>query len=398
MNYPMANILNILKNESALRVFLRSEASGGMLLMAAAAAAMLCANSGLSSDYFAVLNMYIGPMSLLHWINDALMAVFFLLVGIEVKREFSDGHLTSWADRRLPVVAAGAGMALPAFVYLGFTAAEPSLLRGWAIPAATDIAFAMGVLALLGRRVPTSLKLLLATIAIVDDVGAVAVIAFFYTDDLNMAASLAAFAVWLLMLLLGRIQVVRLWPYCALAVVLWVAVFLSGIHATIAGVMAAFAIPFRRTIAAPDAKDSVLHRLEHLLAKPVAFIIVPLFGFANAGVTLGQESALDPLPLGIAAGLFVGKQVGIFGSIWLAVKFGLSTKPAHASWGQIYGIALLCGIGFTMSLFIGGLAFNGPHLADSVKIGVLMGSLLSAIAGWIVLRFVPTNGPSEIKT
>jgi Na+:H+ antiporter, NhaA family len=272
-------------------------------------------------------------------------------------------------------------------VYLAITNGDPALLRGWAIPAATDIAFAIGVLALLGNRVPTSLKLLLTTVAIVDDVGAVAIIAFFYTDDLNIIMLIAALTIWASMLMLSRLRVTRLWPYCLLAIGLWLAVYYSGVHATIAGVLAAFAIPYRRTLAAPDAHDSALHRLEHALAKPVAYFILPVFGFANAGVTLGGESALETLPIAIALALFLGKQIGIFGSIWLAVRSGVSVMPAFASWPQIYGMALLCGIGFTMSLFIGGLAFSGPHYSDAVKIGVLMGSLLSAATGYLVLRF-----------
>jgi Na+:H+ antiporter, NhaA family len=391
----MPNILNKLKTESALRVFLRSEASGGMLLIASATAAILCANSSFSVDYFALLHAPLGPLSAHQWINDALMALFFFLVGLEIKREFSDGHLTTWADRRLPVIAAFAGMLLPAIVYLIITGGNPALLRGWAIPAATDIAFAIGVLAVLGSLVPTSLKLLLTTIAIVDDVGAVAVIAFFYTDGLNFLALISAAAIWVLMLLLGRMRVSQLWPYCILTFALWFAVYCSGIHATIAGVLAAFAIPYHRTIATPDASGSMLHRLEHALAKPVAYGILPLFGFANAGVTLGHESVFETLPLAITLALFLGKQIGIFGSIWLTVRSGLSAMPAFASWSQIYGMALLCGIGFTMSLFIGGLAFATPHVNDSVKIGVLLGSLLSAVAGYLVLRCATARHPVE---
>jgi Na+:H+ antiporter, NhaA family len=395
MNNSMSNIINIWKNESALRAFLRSEAAGGVILIGAACAAMVLANSGVKTEYFAFLQLPLGPFSVLHWINDGLMAIFFLLVGMEIKREFVDGHLTTWSDRRLPVIAAAAGMAIPALIYIVLTGGDPGYLRGWAIPAATDIAFAIGILALLGNRAPTSLKLLLTTVAIVDDVGAVAIIAFFYTTKLNGLAIIVAMGIWAFMFLLGRLRITKLWPFLVLAAILWFAVLLSGVHATIAGVLAAFAIPFRRTIAAPDAKDSVLHRLEHLLAKPVAFVIVPLFGFANAGVTLGGVPLVSALPLAIALALVLGKQIGIFGSIWLAVKTGLSAKPAHASWMQIYGVALLCGIGFTMSLFIGGLAFSGPALSDSVKTGVLMGSILSAIAGYLVLRFASEKRGAE---
>jgi Na+:H+ antiporter, NhaA family len=383
---------------SALRAFLSSEAAGGILLMAAAALAMIFANSPIAESYSHFLHLVIGPeltpklgpMTVHLWINDGLMAIFFLLVGLEIKREFVDGHLSTWADRTLPMVAAAAGMIVPAAIYLAVAGGDPALHRGWAIPAATDIAFAIGVLALLGSRAPASLKLFLTTVAIVDDMGAVAIIALFYTAELNMTALIAAGGIWVAMMLLNRFRVNALWPYLILAALLWYATLLSGVHATIAGVMAAFAIPFRRTLAAPDAEDSALHRLEHALVKPVAFLIVPIFGFANAGVSLAGISfaaLAAPLPLGIAMGLFLGKQLGIFSSVWIAVKLGIAARPAHASWLQVYGVALLCGIGFTMSLFIGGLAFTGPDQADDVKIGVLMGSLLSAILGYLVLRF-----------
>lgn len=383
---------------SALRAFLSSEAAGGILLMAAAALAMIIANSPITEKYNDFLRLVIGPeltpklgpMTIHLWINDGLMAIFFLLVGLEIKREFVDGHLSTWADRTLPMVAAAAGMIVPAIIYLAVAGGDPALHRGWAIPAATDIAFAIGVLALLGSRAPASLKLFLTTVAIVDDMGAVAIIAVFYTAALNIPSLAAAGGIWLAMMLLNRFRVNALWPYLILAALLWYATLLSGVHATIAGVMAAFAIPFRRTLAAPDAEDSALHRLEHALVKPVAFFIVPIFGFANAGVSLAGTSVAAlaaPLPLGIAMGLFLGKQIGIFTSVWIAVKLGIAARPSHASWLQVYGVALLCGIGFTMSLFIGGLAFTGPDQADDVKIGVLMGSILSAIIGYLILRF-----------
>ena len=374
---------------SALREFLESEAAGGILLMIAAILAMLVANSPWSSSYFDWLHEKAGPLSVHHWINDALMAIFFLLVGLEIKREFVDGHLATWADRRLPVIAAVAGMVVPAIVYLGVTQGNPALARGWAIPAATDIAFAIGVLALLGSRAPASLKLFLTTVAIVDDMGAVAIIALAYTDAISGAALLAALVIMGAMMALNRGGFVCLRWYLPLAGLLWVAVFLSGVHATIAGVLAALTIPIKPTPGAPDAESSPLHRLEHLLQKPVAFGIVPLFGFANAGVSLtgiGASALLGPLPLGVALGLFAGKQLGIFSSVWLSVKFGLVDQPAHASWRQVYGVSLLCGIGFTMSLFIGGLAFSDPAMGDSVKIGVLMGSVLAAVFGYALLR------------
>ena len=393
---------------SALREFLRSEAAGGILLMAAAGLAMIFANSALSDGYFHFIHAVtgpeltpkLGPMTVHLWINDGLMAIFFLLVGLEIKREFVDGHLATWADRRLPVIAAAAGMVFPAMVYLAIVGGDPALVRGWAIPAATDIAFAIGVLALLGSRAPASLKLFLTTVAIVDDMGAVGIIALFYTAELNLVALVAVAAIWLAMMALNRSKVHALWPYLLLAALLWYATLLSGVHATIAGVMAAFAIPFRRSLGAPDEQDSALHRLEHRLAKPVAFLIVPIFGFANAGVSLGGASLgslVAPLPLGIALGLFLGKQVGIFGSVWAATKLGFAVRPKDASWSQIYGVALLCGIGFTMSLFIGGLAFGDAAQGDAVKIGVLLGSLASALSGWLVLRVAPQAKKSGEK-
>jgi Na+:H+ antiporter, NhaA family len=372
---------------SAMREFLRSEALGGWLLIAAAALALIVANGPFASDYARLTHVRLGPLSLQHWINDGLMALFFLLVGLEIKREFVDGHLSTWADRRLPLIAATAGMAVPAFVYLAVTRGDPALARGWAIPAATDIAFAIALVTLLGSRVPTALKLFLTTVAIVDDMGAVAIIALAYTPAINGAALLTALVILAAMFALNRWGVVAMRWYLAGALLLWGAVMLSGVHPTVAGVLAAMAVPVKPTPAAPDADDSTLHRMEHMLQKPVAWIIVPLFGFANAGVAFGGASALSPLPLAIALGLLIGKQVGIFGSIWIAVKLGLAAKPARARWSQIWGVALLCGIGFTMSLFIGGLAFEDAVLADSVKIGVLIGSLASALAGYSVLRW-----------
>lgn len=373
---------------AATRAFIASEAAGGVVLMAASALALVVANSPLAGGYAHLLHMGLGPLSLHGWINDALMAVFFLLVGLEIKAEVVEGQLSSWSQRTLPVIAAASGMAVPAIVYLAVAGA--GFARGWAIPAATDIAFAMGLMALLGRHAPASLKLLLTTIAVVDDMGAVAIIALAYTAKLNLLALAGAGVVLAAMIACNRMRVTRLWPYLALAVLLWLCVFASGVHATIAGVAAALAIPRAAGL-----------KLEHALNPWVAFAIVPLFGFANAGVALpGWEALLAPLPLGVALGLFLGKQVGVFGSIWLAVKARIAPRP-HARWGQIYGMALLAGIGFTMSLFIGGLAFPPGPLTDQVKIGVLAGSVLSALLGYFVLRSTSTattstaNPPSE---
>jgi NhaA family Na+:H+ antiporter len=337
----------------------------------------------------------LGPMTVHLWINDGLMAIFFLLVGLEIKRELVDGRLSSWERRRLPAIAAAAGMAVPAVVYLWFARGDPALADGWAIPAATDIAFAIGVLALLGKRAPTSLKLFLVTVAIVDDMGAVAIIALVYTSGISLAALVCAALILALMWGLGKAGVRSLPIYMLCFLALWYAILLSGVHATIAGVLAAFMIPIRRTPGAPDAHDSPLHRLEHALHPWSAYLIVPLFGFANAGVAMpggGVSALLAPLPLGIAAGLFLGKQIGIFGSLWICVRMGWASRPRGATWLQIYGVALLCGIGFTMSLFIGGLAFPGaPTHVEEAKIGILTGSLLSAIAGYAVLRFAPLH-------
>jgi NhaA family Na+:H+ antiporter len=375
---------------SAIRAFLEQEAAGGVLLIAAAALALIAANLPATRGAYAhFTHLPLGPMSLHAWVNDGLMALFFLLVGLEIKRELLDGQLSRPADRVLPVLAAAAGMAVPAIVYLAIAGGVDGLARGWAIPAATDIAFAIGVLALLGRRAPASLKLFLTTVAIVDDMGAVAIIALAYTASLDWAALAGAAVVLAAMFGMNRAGVRSLWPFLIGFVALWALVLLSGVHATIAGVLAAFAIPIRVTPAAPDAADSPLHRLEHGLHPWVAYAIVPLFGFVNAGVALTGGPSLPALPVAIAAGLFVGKQVGVFGAVWGAVRLGWASRPAGASWAQVYGVSLLCGIGFTMSLFISGLAFEDrPDFVDAAKIGILGGSLLSAIAGWMVLRFL----------
>jgi NhaA family Na+:H+ antiporter len=388
---------------SAVRALLGSEAAGGMVLIAAAALAMLAANGPLAEPYRQLLHAPLGwriPLTAiapdLHWlVNDGLMAIFFLLVGLEIKREFVDGRLATREQRRLPLIAAAVGMAVPALIYLALTGGAAGLARGWAIPAATDIAFAMAVLALLGRRAPTSLKLFLLTVAIADDLGAVAIIALAYTDRLDPLALAAAALILLLLWATGRRGQARLWPYAVGAAALWYAVLLSGVHPTVAGVLAAATIPVVKTPGAPDSADSPLHRLEHGLAPWVAFAIVPLFGFANAGVSLhGLEPRhlLAPLPLGIAAGLFLGKQIGIFGAVRLAVRLGIAAPIRGATWLQLWGVAMLCGIGFTMSLFIGALAFpTDPSRIDEAKLGVLLGSLVSALAGYAVLRLAPAH-------
>ena len=372
--------------QSTLRQFLNNEASGGLVLMAVAVLAILVANSPLAEAYFHGLHVYLGPLSIQHWINDALMAVFFLLVGLEIKREMLDGQLSSWSRRILPGAAAAGGMLFPALFYVALNWSNPAALRGWAIPTATDIAFALGVISLFGSRVPSSLKIFLAALAIIDDLGAVIVIAVFYTSDLNLLALGGTAVVVALLYGMNRAKVVAIWPYLALGAVLWVLVFISGVHATLAGVMLALTIPLKATPGAPEAAhgESPLHRLEHALHKPVAFVIVPIFGFANAGVSLAGLSLgvfTEPLTMGVAAGLLLGKLVGVVGTVALLVKLGLAHLPAQASWGQMTGTAFLCGIGFTMSLFIGLLAFDDPAVQDHVKIGILLGSVVSGLLG-----------------
>jgi NhaA family Na+:H+ antiporter len=372
------------REASTLRKFLESEASGGLVLIGAAALALALANSPLAPAYFGALEAKLGRLSLIHWINDALMAVFFLLVGLEMKRELIGGQLATWPLRILPGIAATSGMAVPAIIYLALNRGTGAL-HGWAIPAATDIAFALGVLALLGSRVPPSLKLLLLAVAIIDDLGAVLIIAVFYSAKLSLAWLGLAAIVVIVLGALNKAGVPRLWPYLLLGLGLWFCVLRSGVHPTMAGVALALFIPLR----AKDEGPSPLHSLEHALAPWVGFLIVPLFGLANAGVPLSGmtlTSLAAPIPLGIAAGLFLGKQLGVFVSVWAAIRLRLAPVPEGASLPQVYGVALLCGIGFTMSLFIGLLAFPASVEArDQVKIGVLLGSLLSAIIGALVL-------------
>jgi NhaA family Na+:H+ antiporter len=386
--------------QSALRDFLRQEASGGIILMLAAALALIVANSPLGGAYFHALHIDVAGMSLLHWINDGLMALFFLLVGLEIKRELVDGQLTTWSRRALPGIAAAGGMAVPALIYAAINAGNAETLRGWAIPAATDIAFALGVLSLLGSRAPVSLKIFLTTLAILDDLGAVLIIALFYTADLSLPYLGAAAAAIGVLVALNRFRVTALAPYLVVGAALWYCVLQSGVHATLAGVALALTIPIKPSPSAPDDAASPLHRLEHGLSPWVAFLIVPIFGFANAGVSFAgvtPEALLDPVPLGVAAGLFVGKQVGVFGAAWAAIKWGLADLPAGSSWLQLYGVAILCGIGFTMSLFIGLLAFDAQHLQDATKIGVVIGSILSAVLGAAIISSVKSTSGLAIN-
>ena len=376
---------------SIMRRFLDSESAGGVSLMAAAALALIVANSPFSQAYFDILHTHIGPLSLTDWINDALMAVFFLLVGLEIKREFLDGQLASWPNRILPGIAAAGGVILPAIIFATFNWHDPARLRGWAVPSATDIAFALGVLSLLGPRVPSSLKVFLATLAILDDLAAVVIIAIFYTAEISLSYLGAAFAMAIVLFTMNRIGVMKILPYLIGGALLWFFVLNSGVHATVAGVVTALMIPLKPAPGRPDDMTSPLHMLEHALAKPVAFIIVPVFGFANAGISFaGLDASVmrDTLTLGIMLGLFIGKQLGVFGAAWLAIKMGFAQKPLGATWVQLYGVAVLCGIGFTMSIFIGLLSFPSELMQAETKIGVLAGSGLSAICGYILLRLV----------
>jgi Na+:H+ antiporter, NhaA family len=380
---------------SSLRDLITSAAGGGLVLMASAAMALAVANSPLAGVYFATLKAHVGPLSVLHWINDGLMAVFFLLVGLEIKRELLDGRLRTWPDRLLPGVAALGGMVLPALVYAAVNRHAPETLRGWAIPTATDIAFALGVLALLGSRVPVSLKVFLTALAIIDDLGAVLIIALFYTADLSLPMLGGAAVILAALCALNKAGISRLWPYLALGTGLWAFTLLSGVHATIAGVLLALTVPLRLSVGRPDDPTSPLHILEHAVSPWTAFLILPVFGFANAGVSFAgfePRMLLDPVTLGVALGLLLGKQLGVFGFVFATVRLGFAQRPAGATWPQVYGVALLCGVGFTMSLFIGLLAFaQRPELEAETKVGVLLGSLACMAAGALVLRFAPAR-------
>ena len=386
---------------AALKDFLKQESAGGIVLIVAAALALIIANSPVSAGYFGTLqtklNLSFGSFAidkaLILWINDGLMAVFFFLIGLEVKREVIDGQLSSWNQASLPLAAAIGGMAIPALIFVGFNWNSPESINGWAIPAATDIAFALGILSLLGPRVPVAMKALLLAVAVIDDIGAILVIALFYTGEIKLDMLGGAVAMLGLMFVVGRLRIGSAIPYVLLTVIMWVFVLKSGVHATLAGVTAAMMVP----MVARDGSH-VLERFEHGLHPWVAFVIIPIFGFANAGVSLGgiaPSDLLAPLPLGIALGLLIGKQVGIVGFAWLAVKAGLARLPEGVGWAKVHGLSLLAGIGFTMSLFIGNLAFTDQTQIDAVKLGVLSGSLVAALAGFFLLRAVLPAGPTD---
>lgn len=383
---------------TVIQRFLEDTSNGGKLLIVTAALALLLANSPAREGYFALLDRHVGSWSVLHLINDGLMALFFLLVGLEIKREALEGELSTWGQRALPALAALGGMIVPGLVYAAVNAGSPTTLRGWAIPTATDIAFALAVLSMLGSRVPMSLSLLLASLAIVDDLGAVLVIALFYTAQIDGLALLGAGVIFAGLCLLNMRGVRSLVPYLCLGAALWFLIQRSGIHATIAGVLLAATIPLKASKSARDDETSPLHRLEHALQRFVSFLVVPVFGFANAGIDLSGISATDvlkPLTLGVALALFFGKQAGVLLSIWLTVRLGIARMPAGATWRQIWGVALLCGIGFTMSLFIALLAFPDVVHATDAKLGILLGSIGAAIVGAAVLRSCAIVAPAR---
>jgi NhaA family Na+:H+ antiporter len=383
--------------KKAMQEFLRLESAGGLVLLAAAVLAMVVVNSPLETYYAMLLStpveIRIGALEvakpLLLWINDGLMAVFFFLVGMELKREIIEGELSDPRKVALPVLAAVGGMAVPALVYVALNRGDPVALGGWAIPAATDIAFALAVLTLLGSRVPNALKLFLLTLAIIDDLGAIVIIAVFYSGDLTPSMLGLAAAALAILFVMNRRGVSDIAPYLLVGMVLWLGVLKSGVHATLAGVLLAMFIPLKGH---DDRAQSPLRRLEHDLHKSVAFGILPLFAFANAGIDftgLTLSSLLQPVPLGIALGLFIGKQIGVVGFTWLGTRLGVGRLPEGVGWPEVYGMSILCGIGFTMSLFISSLAFGqATGLGVDDRLGIITGSLVSAVVGYLFLRWV----------
>ncbi len=381
-----------------LREFLKLESASGIILVAAAVAAMILANSPLYGYYSMLIEMpvevRVGPLQLakplLLWINDGLMAIFFFLVGLELKRELLEGELKQLGNVVLPAIAALGGMVVPALIYTLFNSGDEIAMQGWAIPTATDIAFALGVLSLLGNRVPTSLKIFLVSLAIFDDMGAIIIIALFYTAQISTTSLVIATLCIAVLYTLNRRGVAEMTPYIIIGGLMWVAVLKSGVHATLAGVVLAFFIPMRDR---NNPERSLLKELEHDLHGAVAYFILPLFAFANSGIALqgiGTEQLLHPVPLGIAAGLFIGKQLGVFAFCWLGIKLGLARLPQGISWSVLYGASLITGIGFTMSLFIGSLSFeeSGVKVLFDERLGIIIGSLLSAVSGYLLLKRV----------
>ena len=382
---------------SPFKWFFKLEAASGLVLLISAILALIISNSNLSEMYFGTLEKYIFiginkygiKLSVLHWINDALMAVFFFFVTLEIKREFIEGELSNLKQAMLPIVGAIGGMLVPALVYIYINYGDTETLRGWAIPSATDIAFSLGVLSLLGSRVPISLKVFLTALAIIDDLGAIIIIAFFYSGDLNIIYLGLIILAFLALLILNKFNIKKFLPYLLIGIFMWDFTHQSGIHATIAGVLLASTIPHRKK----PKEHSMLIKIEHAISPYVAFGIMPLFAFANAGVSLeglSLSSFASKVPLGILLGLFVGKQFGVFIFSYLSIKFKIAQMPTNANWINFYGVGVLTGIGFTMSLFVGNLAFaENMNYMDGVKIGVLGGSLLSTLFGYFLILFAP---------
>ncbi|HGP6976029.1 TPA: Na+/H+ antiporter NhaA, partial [Vibrio cholerae O1] len=370
-----------------IRDFFKMESAGGILLVIAAAIAMVIANSAMGEGYQAFLHTYVFGMSVSHWINDGLMAVFFLLIGLEVKRELLEGALKSRETAIFPAIAAVGGMLAPALIYVAFNFNDPAAIQGWAIPAATDIAFALGIMALLGKRVPVSLKVFLLALAIIDDLGVVVIIALFYSSDLSTIALTIGFIMTGVLFMLNAKHVTKLSIYLVAGLILWIAVLKSGVHATLAGVVIGFAIPLKGN----KGEHSPLKHLEHALHPYVAFAILPVFAFANAGISLQGVSLAgltSMLPLGVALGLFLGKPLGIFSFSWAAVKLGVAKLPEGINFKHIFAVSVLCGIGFTMSIFISSLAFGQANEAYDTyaRLGILMGSTTAALLGYSLLR------------
>ena len=381
------------------RWFFKLEAASGLVLLLAAIIALLISNSNISDLYFTTLEKYLFlginefglKLTVLHWINDALMAVFFFFVTLEIKREFLQGELSNIKQAMLPIIAAVGGMLVPALIYVYINLGDSNTLKGWAIPSATDIAFSLGVLSLLGKRVPLSLKVFLTALAIIDDLGAIVIIALFYSGDLNIKYLLLMLLAFIILIIINKFNIKKFLPYLLVGVFLWDFTHNSGIHATIAGVLLAMTIPHRK-----QKKDfSLLIKIEHAISPYVAFGIMPLFAFANAGVSLeglSLSSLLDKVPLGIVLGLFVGKQLGVFIFSYVSIKLKIAQMPNNSNWFNFYGVGILTGIGFTMSLFVGNLAFiENMQYMDGVKIGVLTGSLLSTLTGYFLILLTPNK-------
>ena len=383
---------------SYIREFLKLEASGAILLLAGTILGLIFANSSLVVFYNYFLDVpvaiQVGKLEiakpLLLWINDGLMAIFFFLIGLELKREFIEGELSNRSQIIMPLLGAVGGMLVPALIYVYFNINDSVGIKGWAIPAATDIAFALGVIAVFGTRAPISLKIFLTSLAIFDDIGAILIIALFYSANISIISLICAAVVIISLLILSKKEVKSLTPYIVLGVILWVAVLKSGVHATLAGVVLAFFIPMYDKSNEKDEAHSPLVKLEHDLHPTVAYFILPVFAFANAGVSFSGvtlSSLIDPIPIGIAAGLIFGKQIGVFGFAYIGNKLGIAKMPEGTTWLSIYGVSALCGIGFTMSLFISSLAYEneGTEYIEESRIGILLGSIIAAAMGYIIL-------------